>query len=51
MLQRLNVKEFKNFCNWPLRQEKKIKDFLACVEYLITHQSREAFSDTASDGA
>lgn len=23
MLQRLNVKEFKNFCNWPLRQEKK----------------------------
>lgn len=57
MLQQLNVKEFKNYCNWPLRQEKKTfkinKRFpcFACLEYLITHQSREAFSDTASDGA
>lgn len=31
--------------------KKKIEDFLAWVEYLISHQSREAFSDTASDRA
>lgn len=50
MLQQLNVKEFKKTVTGP-SGKKKIKDFLACVEYLITHQSREAFSDTASDGA
>lgn len=44
-------KSSKTTVTGPSGKKKKIKDFLACVEYLITHQSREAFSDTASDGA